>query len=45
MRSVVSLQAALAGLLLSSLPFFKFLIYSFDALGPRGGPYFLASRK
>ena len=24
------------------LPFFKIIVYSFDALGPRGGPYFSA---
>ncbi len=36
---------ALETFFLSFLPSLKFLIYPFDALRPRGGPYFLASRK
>ena len=35
-KGAAFLQAALAGLLLSSLPFFKFLIFPFDALTLRG---------
>ena len=30
---------------LSILPFLSFLSFPFDALGPRGGPYFLLLQK
>ena len=30
---------------LSILPFLSFLSFPFDALGPRGGPYFLPLQK